>query len=92
MQLFIYTESMSFLGFAREINVFEEVLQHIGASAISSFLLRCRIPASLLLMVLSNLKYIFKRFRLNIRKYFFTKSVIEHWNRLPGEVIGSPSL
>ncbi|KAK4816598.1 LOW QUALITY PROTEIN: hypothetical protein QYF61_018646, partial [Mycteria americana] len=32
------------------------------------------------------------RFRVDIRKHFFTKMVVKHWNRLSGEVADAPCL
>ena len=33
-----------------------------------------------------------RRFRLDIRRKFFTQSVVKQWNRLPKEAVDAPSL
>ena len=40
----------------------------------------------------NGLKIQVKRFRTNIAKNFFTYKVVNHWNRLPQEVVNAPSI
>jgi len=40
----------------------------------------------------NSLKLEHRKFRVNMQKNFFTVGMAEHWNRLPRQVVESPSM
>lgn len=78
----------------------EETRQRDDFIALSSFLRRGNRDgcAELFFLVFSDrihgnvLKLYQRMLRLDISKHFATERVIKHWNRLPKEMVGAPSL
>lgn len=77
----------------------EEMRQRDDFIALSSFLRRGnRDGCAELFLVFSDrihgngLKLYQRMLRLDISKHFSTERVIKHWNRLPKEMVGAPSL